>query len=256
MANLAAVDQLNFVPRRNAVGRDVNPVTASEVILYGNKFALGPLDPDELIVFQAQFADLMSMVGSDERKIMLARVEQYVFGLRAIKQKLGNQKFAGVNAGDNEVGMSLIRPQFTKNNTPAAAPLIMRTNWLQVLPAAGVWADWFMDAALTPYQLGKDFGMVVTHLKSLTTPAPFMTEARFVIGRSGILLPVDTRNLRLADTENNVPIIPIPTMILTPNETLYGRARSDVAGTDNVPLGGLLFGLGSVLQQEVPTWTI
>lgn len=252
---LPVVDQLNFIPRPNSVGRDLNPVTAPDVVLYGDKLSLAPLDLEELQLFQAQFADLMSMVGSDERKIMLARVDQYVYGLRAVKQKLNNQKFAGVNAGDTEIGMSLIRPQFTAAGA-AGPPIPYRLNWNQVMPALGVWADWFFNGAGVPYTLGRDFGMTVTHIKSLLAPAPLLTEARFQVGRTGVLLPVDTRNLLLADTENNIPIIPVPTMILIPGQTFYGRCRSDIAGTDNLPLGGLVFGLGRTLRDEVAVWVV
>jgi hypothetical protein len=104
--------------------------------------------------------------------------------------------------------------------------------------------------------MGKDFGMVITHLKSLVSPTPFMTECRFQVGRTALLLPADVRNLSLADTENNIPIVPLPTMILIPKETFYARARSDIAGTENAPLGGLMFGLGRVLKEEVATWTV
>lgn len=94
----------------------------TSLTVYGEKFTLAPISQDELDLFKAQFGDLMSMVGSDERKIMLARVEQYIMGMRAIKQSLNSVGFTGVNAGDTELGMSLIRPQFTKSNTVANTP--------------------------------------------------------------------------------------------------------------------------------------
>ncbi|MDD5704242.1 MAG: hypothetical protein PHU23_19585, partial [Dehalococcoidales bacterium] len=235
MPVLPQVDMLNFNPQIVPGKGDVNPVTRPDVSLYGVKLALAPIDPVELMTFQAQFADLMSMVGSDERKIMLARVEQYMLGLRAVKQALSNVKFTGVNASDTEIGMALIRPQFLAAGV-VGPPIPYRTNWGQALTA--VWADWIWQGAGLPMTMGKDFGMTITHIKSLVSPTPFMTEARFVVGRAGILLPIDVRNLGLADTENNVPIVPIPTMILIPKDSFYARARSDVPGTDNVPLGG------------------
>ena len=61
--------------------------------------------------------------------------------------------------------------------------------------------------------------------------------------------------LRVGDTENMTSIVPIPTMILKPKASLYARAKADVAGTDEVALGGLVFGLGRVLKEETATWT-
>lgn len=243
-----------FNPAIDALSLKSESLTRSDVIAYGEKFTLADLRDDELALFKAQFADLMSMVGSDERKIMLARVDQYVIGLRAIKSALNGALFTGVNAGDTEVGMALIRPQFTKNNTPAPSAVVYRTNWYQTL-VANTWTDWIMDGAGLPMTLGKDFGFVVTHIKSLNSPQPFFAEVRFVVGRTGILLPADVRNLKLADTENNVPIIPLPTMYLIPKASFYARAKSDINGIDEIPLGGLIFGLGRALKEEVPTWT-
>ena len=231
----------------------------TSLTVYGEKFTLAPISQDELDLFKAQFGDLMSMVGSDERKIMLARVEQYIMGMRAIKQSLNSVGFTGVNAGDTELGMSLIRPQFTKSNTVANTPgpfaTIYRPNWGLTL-VAGTWRDWIYDGAGNPMTLGKDFGWVVTHIKSLTSPVPFFSEIRFVVGRTGVLIPADVRALQLADTENNIPIVPLPTMYSIPKASFYARAMSDVNGIDNVPLGGLVFGLGRALKEEFPpTWT-
>ncbi len=225
------------------------------VNLYGEDIALASLDQNELNLFKAQFAELMSMIGSDERKIMLNRVEQYVLGLRAIKQALGSVKFMGINAGDTTIGMSLIRPQFMQSNAVAGFGVgNCRLNWNQALPALGAWVDWIFNGAGTPMTTGKEFGFVISHIKSLLTPTPIIAEVEFLVGRSP-LLPNDVRQLQAADTENNIAIQPLQTMILIPKASFYARARSDVAGTDNVPFGGLLFGLGRALKEEIPTWT-
>lgn len=244
----------NFNTTVDSLLANSTSVTRPDVTAYGEKFTCAPLTSEELALFKAQFADLMSMVGSDERKIMLARIEQYVIGLRAIKASLNNVLFTGVNAGDTEIGMGLIRPQFTKNNTPAASAVLYRANWTQAL-VANTWTDWIMDGAGLAMTLGKDYGWVVTHIKSLTSPMPFFSEVRFVVGRTGVLLPADVRALQLSDTENNIPIIPLPTMYSIPKASFYARAKADFAGTDNIPLGGLIFGLGRALKEEVPTWT-
>lgn len=229
-------------------------VNRDKVVAYGEVFTCASIDGEELELFKAQFSDLMSMVGSDERKIMLARIEQYILGLRIIKQSLGSVRFTGVNAGDTEIGMSLIRPQFCKNNVVASAT-VYRTNWAQTL-VANTWADWIFDGAGTGMSLGKDFGWVVTHLKSLVSPLPFVSEVRFVVGRTGVMLPADVRAMQLADTENNIPIVPLSTMYSIPKASFYARCKADAGGVENLPLGGLLFGLGRALREEVPTWVV
>lgn len=225
-------------------------VMKTEFSLRGEAYPLAPLTPDELDIFKIQLADILMIPGSDERKVMEDRIEQYVYALRSIKQALdGKPKFAGLNPEDTELGFGVIRPQFTRS---VAA---YRLNWQQVI-VANTWSDWFFEAALNPFMVGQDFGLCITHLKSLVTPVPFASECRFHVGRRGILVANDLRSLRLADSTNNISIVAVPTIISKPRSSFYARIRGDaVGGTDEIVLGGLVFGLGRVLTQEVATWT-
>lgn len=238
---------------RNLYALDLTsePCTKTEFELYGEKFPLAPIDQDELDIFKAQFGAILSMPGSDERRVQLDRIDLYLMAMRAIKQELNGPKFTGLNPEDTELGMSLIRPQFTV----AGSQTTYKYNWQIALTTS--WADWLYAAAGNPYTIGKDFGMIVTHLKSLITPTPFMSECRFQVGRTGILIPSDVRALRTADTTNGVAIVAIPTMVLKPKSSFYSRAKADAGniGTDEVALGGLVFGLGRVLKEETATWT-
>lgn len=236
---------LNLTPT-DVPARDQNVCTKPQETLYKETMTLGTLDDDELEIFKAQFGALLAAPGSEERKLMLDRLPIYIVALRAIKHELGDIKFRGLNPEDTELGFGAIRPGFTR------AATTWKTTWAIALTTT--WADWLYEGATTPYQLDSEFGLVVTHLKSLVTPTPFMAEAKFQIARTGILIPVDTRGLRMGDTENGVSIVPIPSMIIKPKATFYARARSDVAGTDEVQLGGLVIGLGRVLKEEVPSW--
>jgi hypothetical protein len=238
----------------DAIQLSTDAVSRGEINLYGENYALAPLDQQELSIWKAQFAELMSGIGSDERKIMLNRCDQYIIALRAIKMALGSVKFMGVNAGDTTIGMSLIRPQFFQSNAVAGFGVgNCRLIWSQALTTA--WADWFFNGNGQPMSAGKDFGFVITHLKSLTQPNPFISEVEFLVGRSP-LLPNDVRNIRMFDSENNIPIVPLNTMIVIPKGSFYARARSDAPGTDEAVPGGLLYGLGRVLKEEIPTWQV
>lgn len=240
---------LNLTPRIDAAGIDQNPCTRPQATLYKETMTLGPLDPEELEVFKAQFGGLLAAPSSDERKIMLDRLSVYVIALRAIKHNLKNIKFRGLNPEDTELGFGFIRPMFTTNG-PART---YRTNWLQNFAVPGTWYDWLHEGVagtMTPTTLPNSFGLVITHLKDLETPTPFISECRFTIGRTGILIPSDVRALIVGDTENMTSIFPIPSMIIKPESTFLGRAMADFAGWDNVALGGLVIGLGRVLRHE------
>ncbi|GAI30408.1 unnamed protein product, partial [marine sediment metagenome] len=192
--------RLNLTPRIDPVtGLDTNPCTMPEATLYRETLSLSPLDPDELAVFKAQFGALLAAPSSDERKLMLDRLSAYVIAMRCIKHELNGIKFRGLNPEDTELGFGFIRPQFTYGATPPAAGAY-KYNWNLVFAAGATWYDWLYSALLTAYTIGKDFGLVITHLKSLVTPTPFMAECKFEVGRTGILVLFDVRMLRVGDT--------------------------------------------------------
>jgi hypothetical protein len=223
-----------------------NPVTMPAFSLYGSSFPCAPINTDELELFKAQFGAILTMPGSDERRIMLDRLDIYVLGMRAIKKELGSPTFKGLNAGDTELGMGIIRPQFVK------AAAVVKTTWTVNITAA--WTDWFYGAAGNPFNVGQDFGMVVTHLKSLITPEQYLAEYRFNVDRT-VLLPQDGRAIKMGDNTNQVPIIAIPSMVLKPKASFYGKIKGDSAHADQIQLGGLIYGFGRVLKEETATWT-
>jgi hypothetical protein len=225
-----------------------NPVNRKDVVkLYDESLSLGdPLDKEELAIFKQQFVELLAPPGSEERRLMLNRVEQYMLALRAIKNAVGAPKFRGLNPSTTELGFGLIRPVHT-----ISTALSPRIQW--IWPWTVAYADWICAVGGgAGYGIGAKFGLCITHLKSFTTPTPVLAEIQVTVGRSQ-LLPIDVRNLRIGDTVNQVSIVPIPTIIAIPTNTLYIRGRSDtVAATnDEVALGGLVFGLGRVLVQTI-----
>jgi hypothetical protein len=244
---------LNLVPRRGAMEEDVNPCTRNSIKLYKETLSLGdPLSSDELEIFKAQFATLLAGPGSEERKVQLDRIAAYVIGLRAIKHELGDIAFTGLNPEDTELGFGHIRPVFLKANAPAA-PGTSRTTWSQAYLGTG-YIDWIFDGAATAMTEGDSVGLIITHVMSLVTPTPFTAEIRFTAGRTGVMIPVDVRALRVADNINGVAIVPVPTIVSKPKATLYAESRPDLAGTDELAVRGLVVGLGRALRAESPAY--
>lgn len=236
------------------VWKDFTPASAAvnlkSIELYDAQYPLAPMTQAELDIFNAQFPTLLGTSGSEERKIQMERVDVFMLGLRAIKEKLDNPTFKGFNPADSELGFGSIRPQFT---AIAAAPGGVRANWNQVL-LINAWTDFLFTGADTGYQLGRDFGLVVTHLASYVTPTPFVSEVHNVIGRIDII-PTDVRPIKLADNENGVAYYPIPTMFMMPRDTWWMEILADVAGTEILAPCGIIVGLGRVLKETVATWT-
>jgi len=224
-------------------------VTKPKVDLYGRTYTLASLDTDELDVYNSQFPLLLAGPDSVERKIQLERQDVYMMGMRAIKHALKAPAFRGLNPGDTELGFGRIRPQFTENGVHPS----YKTTWTTGLLAAVTWTDFLFRAVDTGYACGEDFGLIVTHVMSLTTPTPFVTEIHCKVGRID-LIPSGIRPLRVGDNENGVAIFPVPTMYVLPKEDFWEEIYSDAGGTDELLQGGLVVGLGRILKETTPTW--
>lgn len=219
--------------------------------LYRTDFQLAPLDKTEVEIFNAQFPTLLAAPTSITREIQLQRIEAYIGAIRAIKQALNGIAFRGLNPTDTELGFQPIRPQFTHDPDTSA----YRVNWNE--PALiNTWTEFIGDgvgAAAVGYALPADFGMVVTHLTSLVTPAPFISEMQTDMGRTH-LVPFNLRDMLIGDNINGVSVYPIPTLLLLPRDTWFMQIMCDVAGTVNLQPGGFVIGLGRRLNETVPAW--
>lgn len=215
------------------------------VKLYGQAYNLSPMDAAELKIFNDQFIRLLGTTDSVHRRILMERREAILNGIMAIKYKLNDAKFRGINPGDGELGMSLPRWPFYKYNDSEL------TNWDTTV--AATWGRWMDKSDGTGYPLGEDWGYIITHLTSLVTPEPLVRQVRFEIGRN-ILVPYDVSNIILGDNENRVAHWPIPTMYVLPEDTFLSK-HIGVAGTEKLIPGGLVVGLGRALKVETtPSW--
>jgi len=230
---------------------DINPCTRKDIKLYKETLTLGPpLSADELEIFKAQFATLLAGPGSEERRIQLDRIPAYVVGLRCIKYELGNMAFTGMNPEDTELGFGHIRPAFMLSGLGAA---VSRSTWSQAY-ANTLFTDYIFEPAGTAQTLGDSFGLIITHVMSLRTPTPFTAEMKWTAGRTGVMIPIDVRALRIGDNVNGVAVIPIPTIIAKPKSTLYCQTRCDILGTDHLAVRGLVVGLGRATKAVSPAY--
>ena len=222
-------------------------LTRSKIRIYSTDYMLADLDQEELNIFNAQFPTLLAPPTSVARAIQLDRVETYVIAIRAIKKQLNDVAFRGLNPEDTELGFQPIRPQFTHDPVTST----YRANWFQALLAAA-WTN-FLGDGVGAYPLGDDFGIIATHLTSLITPTPFVSEIQMNVGKSQ-LVPVAVRAIEIGANENGVAVYPIPSALLLPKSTWHMQIMADSAGTDNLEVGGLAIGLGRVLKETAASW--
>jgi hypothetical protein len=213
-----------------------------EIDLYGQNYSMASLDEEEQAIFEDNFNKLLGTTDSQVRKIFEERADTILAGLMAIKEKLERRKFRGMNPGDMEIGMAIIRPGFTIYNSN------IRTDWNVNLTGMGTWDRFLDESAAGGFILSEDFGLIITHLVSQVTPEPFVRAIHFEIGRVN-LIPEEVSDIILGDNENGVALYPIPTKFVLPEDQLRVKVEGH-AGTEYLKLGGLVIGLGRLLKEE------
>lgn len=208
----------------------------------GSTITTAKMNPVEENMFNAQYDNALVTVDADERRILQDRklfVKNFV---EAMKDHF-KAAFGGYQAADTEVGMSFIRPGhvgFTATRT-----------WAVTIASSTAYQDWVASSG-SPLSTGGtdgDAGLVAFYLKSFAT-APKISEILVKgVGRNEFI-PTDVRSIALGDNTNQVPIIPIPTLMSLPKESLHIRIKGDTVGDDIVALGGFMVGLGRYLKKE------
>lgn len=237
-----------------------NLLAETELELYGETYTLSGMDETEIKYYDRQFDALVGTTDSVLRAILGERKDTVFQGIRAIKSKLENRKFRGLNPRDTEIGFSLIRPGHVKGGDRGFATLNALMDgtsmgWRMWYASAVVWDDWLASAANTGFLLSEDHGLIITHLSSYNSPTPYTAAVRFTFGRTQ-LVPIDVQDMMLGDNETNVAHFPIPTIVCLPETSLLARTvshdslRLATERIDYLRLGGFTVGLGRFLSVE------
>ena len=224
----------------------LSTLSKSEITMYGQKLTLSRLDSEEQAVLEDNFNKLMSTTDSQVRRIFEERADTIVCGIMAIKEKLENRKFRGMNPADMEIGFGFIRPEFVKANN------IVKNDWNVNLTGMAVWDRWLDRAAGAGFVMSEDHGLIITHIASEVSPLPLVRAVHFQIGRVN-LIPEEVADILLGDNTNQVAIQPVPTKIVLPEDELLATITG-IAGVEYAKLGGLVVGLGRLLKAETPAW--
>jgi hypothetical protein len=225
----------------------LSALSKTEINLYGQKYTMASLDGDEQAVLEDNFNKLLGTADSQVRRLLEERSDTIIAGIMAIKEKLDNRKFKGMNPGDMEIGFGFIRPEFVKDTNTII------NDWNVTLTGMGTWDVWLSGAGDTGgFTMSEDHGLIITHLVSQVTPEPFVRAVHFKIGRID-LIPEDVSDIILGDNTNQVAIFPVPTKIILPEDEFMLKITGH-AGTDYVKLGGIVVALGRLLKAETPSW--
>lgn len=225
----------------------LSALAKKDINMYGSNLTMASLDAEEQAILEDNFNKLLGTTDSQVRRILEERADTIVAGIMAIKEKLNNRKFRGMNPADMEIGMGFIRPEFVKDTN------VIINDWNIALTGMATWDVWLSNAADTGgFLMSEDHGLIITHLVSQVTPQPFVRGVHFQIGRIN-LIPEEVADILLGDNANQVAVFPIPTKIVLPEDELM-LSLTGLAGTEYLKLGGLVVGLGRLLKAETPSW--
>jgi len=222
-----------------------------ELTAHRDPFPTEAFDSDEASIFQNQLNTLISNFDSAVLSQLISQRQQTIARVATLaKAEMDGKTFGGVNAGDNEIGFSILRPGQIR---AAPASGASENNWY-FTPSSTGWVDWIGDGANNNYTVTTDSDEQVVLVLALMDQESGPTEVSGVnvqeFGRNMDMLPRDANDARLMDNDTGQQIIPLPALVGRENDQVYIRLRMDRVVERQPRLFGFNFSLGNQLDNE------
>ena len=224
-----------------------NPGGNFRVAVHSRSFSTEAFTQDEADLFASQFDSLISGLDSSMLQNVLAnRAMAVARGATYAKHELDDKVFGGVNAGDNEIGFSIMRPGHVRADPSSGDPV---NDWYYE-PSSEGWNDWIGDGSGNNYDLDEDQVNVSFAFldQDVSSEVSAINVAEF--GRNMDMLPYDLNDMRLLDNDTGLKIQELPTMVASDRDTIHARLRYDRVAESQPRLFGVTFGMGSYLNAE------
>ena len=155
--------------------------------------------------------------------------------------------FTGMSAGDSEIGMQKIRPGQILRTT-AASETPSNTWSFSFTADADYWIGYGSNNT-TAVNIDKDVLLLCLAMGFTQGSQPVVEEVLIKVG--GTEYPVMVvRDAWTADNKFKVRAVPIRPFILVPKATCLGQTYSIAAGTNELVMYGLAFGMGRFLRKQ------
>jgi len=234
-------------PALNVASTLQNPGGNFKLALHSDEFPTQAFNAGEAQLFQDQLNSLYAELDSSILKqAFSARADVIAKTATFAKAQLDGKVFSGVNAGDNQIGFTPIRPGQIRAD-PATGNAV--NDWYYTPSSAG-WNDWIGNGAGNDYSFGANqvsvvFGFVDQDVSSSVSA---LNVDRF--GRNMDMLPYNLDDARLKDNSNSLTYQPLPTLIGQENDSVHIRLRNDRQAESQPRLLGFTFALGGFLNNE------
>lgn len=229
-----------------------NPGGRFELTAHRDPFPTEAFDSDEASLFQDQLNTLVAEIPNsvitsvlEQRQATLGRVAALA------KAEFDGKTFGGVNAGDNEIGFSILRPGQILE-TGSSAIITEPDDWY-ASPSGTGWVDWIGDGNNNK-TIGTGANEQVLVVLAMMDQEPGPTDISGInvesFGRNMDMLPRDINDARLQDNETNQQVVPLPGLVARENDEVHIKLRFDRDVERQPRLLGFNFALGTYLDDE------
>lgn len=215
-------------------------------------FPTEAFDRDEATLFENQLNTLVAELDSSVVTQLLNQRQETIAKVAALaKAEFGGKTFGGVNAGDNELGFSLLRPGQILETTGSA--IVTDNNDWYADPAGSTgWVDWIGDGGNNNYTVGTDANeqviLVLGFMDQESSPTEISGINVETFGRNMDMLPRDLNDARLQDNETDQQVVPLEALVARENDEVYMQLRFDRDVERQPRLLGFNFSLGTFLD--------
>lgn len=225
-----------------------NPGSKFTIRTQNRTFNAEALPQDEAQLFEQQFNGLINDFADREHmQLFKSREEEIALAATHAKNNFNKKAFGGVNAGDNEISMDVIRPGHIRADPSDGSTI---NDWY-FSPGSSGWNDWIGDGTSSNDKtVGEDaLFLVIGFLdQDPTTQVSGFNVERF--GRNVNMTPKDLHNAKVPDTQNEILTQALPTMLASENDRIHVRLRHDRDVESQPRLLGVTFGMGHHMNQE------
>lgn len=205
---------------------------------------------EQLNTLIATFDSEMVTQFINQRQEAIARTASFA------KTQFDEKLFGGINAADNEIGLSMLRPGQIRASTgndgshPGTSAGDVINDWYFTPNSSGAFEDWIGTSG-NPYTINEDeVVLVLGFIEDSQQPSEFSAINVQSFGRNVDMLPLDVNDARIMDNETGQQIVPMPSLIGQDQDSVHIRAYPDRQVERQPRLLGFTFGLGSFLNTE------
>lgn len=212
----------------------------------GKDFPVEAFSDQEAQLLSDQLNTLVANLDSEMlTQFIVQRQEAIARAAAFSKTQFDEKLFGGINAGDNEIGMSVLRPGHVLNTNPTG--IADRNDWY-FNPGTTGSVDWIGTSANPATPEEDEVILALGFMDQSDQPTEISAIDVQEFGRNVDMLPVDVNDARLMDNETGQQLVPLPSLIAQENDNMHVQLRLDRDVERQPRLVGFTFGLGSHLN--------